>query len=75
MSEAIDQRKKDSFTHVPKTWAVVAEGQRETQEMEGGSKGKDQDNVHNKEDEQTSDFISRTREDFLDNVNIFAFFV
>ena len=37
---------EDSFTQVPETWAVV-ESQRETQEMEGGSKGKDQDGVHN----------------------------
>ena len=41
-----DGRVEDSFTQVPETWAV-AESQRETQEMEGGSKGKDQDGVHN----------------------------
>ena len=50
-----DQRKMDSFTHVPETWAVATESQCETQEMEGDSKGKDQDGVHNKEAEQSSE--------------------
>ena len=50
-----DQRKMDSFTHVPETWAVATESERETQEMEGDSKGKDQDGVRNKEAEQSSE--------------------
>ena len=49
-----DQRNKDSFTHVPETWVVATESQRETQEMEGGNKGKDQDALRNKEAEQSS---------------------
>ena len=49
VSEVVDERKKDSFTHVPETWAVATESQRETQEMEGDKKGKDQDGVQNKE--------------------------
>ena len=52
VSEPVDQRKKDSFTHVSETWAVATESRRETQEMEGDSK--DQDGVHNKEAEQSS---------------------
>ena len=55
MSEAVDQRKKDSFTHVPGTWAVATESELETQEMEGDRKGKDQDDVRNKEAEQSSE--------------------
>ena len=43
------------MTHVPETWAVTTESQRETQEVEGGRKGKDQDDVHNKEVEQSSE--------------------
>ena len=50
-----DQRKMYSFTHVLETWAVATEIQHETQEMEGGNKGKDQDGVHNKEAEQSSE--------------------
>ena len=45
----------NSFTHVPETWAVAIESQRETQEMEGDSKGKDQDGVRNKMAEQSSE--------------------
>ena len=30
----------DSFTHVPKTWAIATKSQCDTQEMEGGNKGK-----------------------------------
>ena len=50
--EAIDQRKMDSFAHVPQTWAVAFSNQYETQEMEGGGEGKDQASMYNKEYEQ-----------------------
>ena len=53
--ESNDQRKMDSFTPVPETWAIATENQRETQEMEGDRKGKDQDGVCNKEAEQSSE--------------------
>ena len=51
----VDSHFEDSFTHVPEIWAVATETQRDTQEMEGGSKGKDQDDVHNKEAEQSTE--------------------
>ena len=52
--ESNAQRKRDSFTHVPETWAVATESQRETREKDGDSKGKDQDGVCNQEAEQIS---------------------
>ena len=51
-----DECVEDSFTHVPETWAVATQSQCETKEMEGGSKGKVQDGVHNKEVEQSTEW-------------------
>ena len=70
VSEAVDQRKKDSFTHVPGTWAVATESQRETQEMEGDSKGKEQDGVRNKEVEQSSEKEDDGHEGHVDPIDV-----
>ena len=51
--ENVDQD-ENSFTHVPKTWVVAYERQREIQETEGGGEWIDKASVYDKETEQSS---------------------
>ena len=52
---SVDDKHSKTFPIlVLETWAVATKSQRDTQEMEGGNMGKDQDGVHNKEAEQSS---------------------
>ena len=53
-AKAVDQRCMESSMLVPETWAVATESQHETQEMEGGDKGKVIVGVHDKDAEQST---------------------
>ena len=52
-TKVFDQRHMESSMLVPETWAVATERQRETQETEGGDKGKVIAGVHDKDGEQS----------------------